>query len=209
MATSKKAEKAAIRSRIRAHRQAMTEEKEQFFNEQLFSCLSRMPEIAGASAIYTYISYQKEVDTRRILVYLWELGKAVAAPRVLGEGQMEFFEIHSFADLEPGCMGILEPKLHCRKADAPRAVVLTPGLAFDRLGHRIGYGGGFYDRFFAREPEHRRIGLAFDYQLYDSIPAEACDRRLDRLLAAGEGKVQVYEFERDRQTGEGGVQGLK
>lgn len=206
MATSKKAEKAAIRSRVRAARQAMSAEKEQFFNEQLFSCLSRMPEIAGASAVYTYISYQREVDTRMLLVYLWGLGTSTAAPRVLGSGRMEFFEIHSFDDLEPGCMGILEPKPHCLRADCPGAVVLTPGLAFDRRGHRIGYGGGFYDRFFAREPEHRRIGLAFDYQLYDSIPAEACDRKLDQLLAAGEGKVQVYEFKRNRHSGKGGIQ---
>lgn len=195
-----------IRREIKAARAVLTEEREQFWNEQLFSCISRMPEITGASAVYSYVSYQHEADTLRLLDFFWQQGIRTAVPKVFGAGHMDFFVIASLADLELGRMGILEPRPDCPSAKDRSAVVITPGLAFDLCGRRIGYGGGYYDRFFAREPEHLRIGLAHSFQLYETIPAENNDMCVDCLIVSGEREGTRYEFERDRKTGTGCIQ---
>jgi 5-formyltetrahydrofolate cyclo-ligase len=92
--------------------------------------------------------------------------KTVAVPRVSGE-TMDFFIIHNESDLEPGHFNILEPKPHCEPLYAyHNAVCITPGLIFTEDGHRLGYGKGYYDRFFAGRPEVLKIGLAFDKNVY-------------------------------------------
>ena len=106
-----------------------------------------------ADLLLAYVSYNTEVHTHGIIEKALEDGKRVAVPRCAENHQMHFYEITSFADLEPGCKGILEPAAHLSAPlsaeDMAEALCLVPGLAFDALGFRIGYGGGFYDRFLA------------------------------------------------------------
>ena len=202
METSRKYSKAGIRRDIKAARALLAGGKEQFWNEQLFSCISRMPEIINASLVYCYISYNHEADTRQLLGFLWEHGIRTAVPKVLGAGQMAFYEIFSMADLEPGLMGIPEPGAGSQPVRGQQAAVITPGLAFDRNGYRVGYGGGYYDRFFASEPQHLRIGIAYEFQVYDSLPSDDYDEQLDYLIVSGDRKGKCYEFDRNRNTGQ-------
>ena len=205
METSKKSDKAVIRREIKTARRLLTDSKEQFWNEQLFSCISRMPEIINASFVYCYISCNHEADTRQLLDFLWASGIRTAAPKVLGAGRMVFYEISSMADLEPGTMGIPEPVPGCKPVGEQQAVVLTPGLAFDRRGYRVGYGGGYYDRFLAAEPQHVRVGIAYQFQLYDRVPSDHYDEQLDCLIVSGDRKGKRYEFDRNRKTGQSSI----
>lgn len=94
------------------------------------------------------------------------LGKRVAVPKVYGETDMRFLWLDDPARIAPGAYGIPEPVDDGPEADDPAALVLMPGLAFDPQGHRLGYGGGFYDRFLAAEP-HPTIALCY------ALPAAA------------------------------------
>ena len=126
-----------------------------------------------------YHAHHDEADPALLLARLVEMGCAIAFPRVIKDRPLEFHHVPDGDVLEPGSFGIPEPLAHW-----PRAVpdvLLVPLLAFDAQGHRLGYGGGFYDRTLAalKVPA---IGVAYAGQETDSIPHEAHDRTLDMVL---------------------------
>ena len=82
----------------------------------------------------------------------WDDGKEVAVPRVDGDGIMHFYYLRSLKDLEPGAFGIMEPRADCRICETEEGLLLMPGVAFDEQGHRVGYGGGYYDRYLEKHP---------------------------------------------------------
>ena len=133
-------------------------------------------------AVYAYVSLPDEVGTKPILELLWRQQIPVSVPKVSGQ-EMDFYQIRSFSDLEKGCMGILEPVKGLPKSRETGALVLVPGLAFDHAGFRLGYGGGYYDRFLKAETRHQTIGLAYEIQLVEAVPHEEWDQPLDRILA--------------------------
>lgn len=207
MEMSNQAMKGRIRSEVKQRRAAMTAKEAQTANGQIFARLCDMPELLTAPMVYCYVSGNMEADTHKLLEFLWRRGVPTAVPRVLGGGEMDFFIIHSFADVEPGAMGILEPRGHCRRIATapplvtetmpPRDVVVTPGLAFDRRGNRIGYGGGYYDRFLGCHPQKLRVGLAFAFQLYEGLPADEMDQRVDILVLSGDRDGQIQRWDRE------------
>lgn len=140
--------------------------------------------------IYLYLDVRNEAGTRQILVELWRRGIRTAVPKA-SQRELVFYEITPFfgssgEELRPGYMGIPEPvEEACSRAEEPEALVVVPGVAFDRQGFRLGYGGGFYDRFFAREPKHSRWALAYGFQVMDEIPAEEWDQRMDKIITPG------------------------
>ena len=86
--------------------------------------------------------------------------------------------------MEKGYAGIPEPVADGPVADDPTALVLMPGLAFDHEGHRIGYGGGFYDKFLAQEPNHPTLALCYDFQMMEHLDTEEFDIPVDCVLWA-------------------------
>jgi len=86
--------------------------------------------------------------------------------------------------VEKGYANIPEPIADGPVANDKTALVLMPGLAFDHQGHRIGYGGGFYDRFLEKEPKHPTIALCFDFQMVDELETEEFDIPVDIVLWA-------------------------
>ena len=89
---------------------------------------------------------------------------------------MKFYQITSYDDLEAGYFGILEPKEECKEVNvSENSIVIMPGVAFDRKGNRIGYGKGYYDKYFSRYPEVYKIAIAFSMQIVDEIPADEFD----------------------------------
>lgn len=136
---------------------------------------------AKTHSIYTYVSYRAEVDTKKLIQQAWKDGKKVAVPRVCGE-IINFYQIHSMDDLEPGIKGILEPALHCVQLEEQEAVLLIPGVVFDRAGYRIGYGGGFYDRYLETHPNYLSVALAYECQLIDHVPRQPWDKKIDGII---------------------------
>ncbi len=157
-------------------RQAMLEQRRRLPPEEVLrrsaavcARVERLPELARAPVTLAYAaSKDNEVETRPLIARLLSQGRAVAVPWVMGQGQMAWEQIETMTDLAPGNFGILEPLPSRRIPVAPdeNSVCLVPGLAFTREGLRIGYGGGYFDRFLARY-RGLSIGLAYDFQLVE------------------------------------------
>ena len=110
-------------------------------------------------------------------------GKRVAVPKIYGD-TMKFLYLDDLSRVEKNDMGIPEPIADTPVADDKTALVLMPGLAFTKRGDRMGYGGGFYDRFLAEEPDHPTLALCYDFQMVDSLPTEEFDIPVDTVLWA-------------------------
>ncbi len=174
-------DKKALRAAIRAQKRAMTEEQIWEKSRLLGEQLRADPLYRQASCIYGYLPYNQEVRTTDMLRQALLDGKRVAVPKVYGD-TMRFLYITDFSQIAPGYCGIPEPAFDEPVAQEADALVLMPGLAFDRNGNRMGYGGGFYDQFLAREPEHPTVALCYDFQMVESVPVEDFDRPVDRVL---------------------------
>jgi len=129
------------------------------------------------------LPYNQEVRTVPILEQALADGKRVAVPKVYGD-EMRFIYMTDLTKVAKSAFGIPEPVADGPVADDPTALVLMPGLAFDREGHRIGYGGGFYDKFLAQEPNHPTIALCYDFQMVENLPTEEFDIPVDCVLWA-------------------------
>lgn len=174
-------DKKALRREIRARKAAMTPEQIASCSQALTAMALASPLYREARAIYGYLSYNQEVRTGALLRAALAEGKRVAVPRVFGE-EMRFLWLENLNDVAPGYCGIPEPRADCPQADDPHALVLMPGLAFDPQGHRMGYGGGFYDKFLASEPEHPTLALCYDFQMFDHLETDPHDIPVDQVL---------------------------
>jgi len=199
-------EKRVLRKRMKLLRQQLAPLEKARMDKRLEELFLELPEIREARTVFCYVSYGTETDTSGLIRRLLECGKAVAVPRVEKE-QIVFYHITGAGQLTAGYRGIQEPCDGAGRADDRDAPVLTPGLAFTRSGKRLGYGGGFYDRFFEREPEHRRIALAYPFQIVEEIPEDGFDRRVHQILIperVTETGGYGHGFDADRYAGEGG-----
>ncbi len=174
-------EKKRLRREMLARRDRMEPARADELNRRLWEQMERYQQLWSGMPVYTYISYRREADTRRLVRELWKRGIPVAAPRT-EDGWMEFYRIRSESDLTAGYRGIPEPVCGCEKAEEERALVIVPGAVFDLQGYRIGYGGGYYDRFMAREPGHETMGLAYDFQVVPRLPVEEYDLPVGKIL---------------------------
>lgn len=176
-------DKSALRKMIREKKRAMTEDQIITASEKLAQLFSASPYYQQANAVYGYLPYNQEVRTIPILEQALKDGKRVAVPKVFGD-EMKFIWIDDLSAVSSGYAGIPEPIGDGPVADDLHALVLMPGLAFDPQGHRIGYGGGFYDRFLAAEPNHPTLALCYDFQMLESVETEPFDINVDCVLWA-------------------------
>jgi 5-formyltetrahydrofolate cyclo-ligase len=131
-----------------------------------------------------YANKGSEVETASIDAAARARGLVIAYPRVIGDAIPLAFHAARPDELVSGPFGLREPPLHAPAIDlAQIAVFFVPGLAFDRAGKRIGWGRGHYDATLAAAPRALRVGLAFDFQLIDSVPCEAHDTALHVILS--------------------------
>lgn len=176
-------DKQQIRAAIRARKRAMTEGDICRRSARLLELLTATEAYVRAGTIYGYLPYNQEVRTVPILEQALRDGKAVAAPKVVGE-EMRFILLEDLSQVAKGYAGIPEPIADGPLAQDPKALVLMPGLAFDPQGRRIGYGGGFYDRFLAREPGHPTVALCYDFQVFPKLETDPYDIPVDLVLWA-------------------------
>lgn len=204
-----KERKTSLRKQILKERNSLSEEVRHRMDKQIFKELIRYDEKEPCAAYLSYVNYKSEVSTKEFILWCLEKGKTVFVPKVkpaAKPAEMEFYRIHAWEELETGYQGILEPKIspgrtfgewlaksekdmgHGAKKIYLR--MLLPGAVFDKKGNRIGYGGGFYDRWLA-EWEHltsdkpvvlEKIGLAYEMQVVETLPAERFDKKVDRVI---------------------------
>lgn len=146
--------------------------------------------------VFIYASFQDEPDTSYFMEQCWMQNDRVLVPRIVGAGQFTLHELHKTSDLLPGAWGIPEPGKHTSLWPEGRwqeiDLVVVPGLAFDKTGGRIGFGGGYYDRFMSKlkllkDNGREMIVAAIVFQeqiLAQRIPMEPHDFRVDLLFTA-------------------------
>ena len=176
-------DKKALRQKIREHKRAMTQQQIDEASQRLTELFLATPQYQTAKTIYGYLPYNQEVRTNALLEQALSDGKRVAVPKVYGD-EMEFIYLTNLTAVEKGYSGIPEPIADEPIAHDPTALVLMPGLAFDKQGHRIGYGGGYYDKYLSREPGHPTIALCYEFQMLPQIDTEEFDIPVDCVLWA-------------------------
>lgn len=150
------------------------------YEQRCFSIASKLyafPQWRESDLIAVTVSSQSEVDTWQIIRQGWLENKTVCVPKCDPvQKEMTFYRINSFSSLEAGFGGLYEPSARQCEVIEPEAIsaVIVPGLVFDRQGYRIGFGGGYYDRFLARYTG-QTISLALSFQITDRVPAEPHD----------------------------------
>jgi len=174
-------DKKALRREIGALKKAMTDAEIDQCSAELAEKFFALEEYKKASAIYGYLPYNQEVRTVPILERAIADGKRVAVPKVFGE-VMEFIWLDDLAAVEEGYCRIPEPIANEPVADEPSALVLMPGLAFDRSGGRMGYGGGFYDKYLSEHPGHPTAALCYGFQMMEKLDMEEHDIPVDVVI---------------------------
>ena len=169
-------------------RRAISRRKKEMTPQEIEACSARLAEklfaleaYQKARAIYGYLSYNQEVRTEPILARALAEGKRVAVPKVFGD-RMAFIWLEDLEAVAEGYCRIPEPIADGPEADDPTALVLMPGLAFDRQGGRMGYGGGFYDKYLHDHPGHPTVALCYGFQLLPHVDMEAHDVPVDTVL---------------------------
>lgn len=167
--------RAAIRNRMLAQRAALSEAEWLERSQKIFEALKTDSILQNATVVHCFISIAKrrEVNTEPILKWLQDQGKEVLVP-VMKSRNLLSARFLGMDKLASGVFEVLEPIDRTPVEDTKIEVVLTPLLACDRSGNRLGYGKGFYDNFFSRLASQgvtpRKIGLAFSFQILDHIP---------------------------------------
>lgn len=169
--------KADIRTMTLQARRAMSADDVKANSRAILERLYALPEFARAATVLTFVSSKdNEVNTHPLIETLLREGRTVLVPIANPDRTMTWSRLLDMRELIPARFGILEPAPEfVRPTDPPQdAVVIVPGLAFTPDGHRIGYGGGYFDRFLAHF-KGATISLAFDIQIVESIPTNEHD----------------------------------
>lgn len=175
-------QKAALRQSLKEQRAALDPAQAARWDSAIARNLLQSEAFARADVVFLYLAVRGEVETQPILGAALAAGKRVAAPVCGPGGWMEFRCFAGTHQFAPGRFGIPEPLGSCPVARATAdSLCLVPGLAFDRRGFRLGYGGGYYDRFLPTFPG-RAVGLVRSAFLLEHLPADAFDQRVSAFV---------------------------
>lgn len=142
-----------------------------------------------ADIICTYVAFNQEILTNSFIEYSILNGKKVAVPKVQNQ-EMDFYYITDLSELEIGYYGILEPKTSNKvKEDELKdknVLMIMPGLAFDLKGNRIGYGGGYYDKYLEKHEKVKflKIAFAYEFQILKDIEVDKFDKKVDQIITS-------------------------
>lgn len=177
----------ALRRRLREHRASLTDDERQAAAAAVMARLHEVPILNRAAFVAGYRATRGEVDIDATLTRLGEQGAVVTVPRVVGE-RLEFIPWSRATESTIGKFGIEEPLDGASVPFERHVVVLTPLVAFDRAGRRLGQGGGFYDRMMGQAGASRplMIGVAYSFQEVEQVPVEPWDQPIDAVVTPDE-----------------------
>ncbi len=179
--------KKEIRKKILELKNALSPKEIQDKSNTIFNKLNKIDFYNKANNVMIYVSFGSEVMTKPIIDDSLNKGKRVFIPVTVPKTkQLIISELKDFEkDLQVGHFGVMEPKEEALRPVDPDIIdlVVVPGVAFDKNGYRIGYGGGYYDRFLPRLSERTpKISLAFEMQLIDRVPKDEYDIPVEYIL---------------------------
>ncbi len=188
-------QKTLLRREFTARRDALDASLAEMLDGALCRAVMSLPEFASAATLLLYAPIGREIDVRPLFFAARDAGKAVAFPRTEPSAhRMVFYLVDSLGELAAGSYGIPEPPPD-RPAELSDALCIVPALVFDRDGYRLGYGGGYYDRFLAENS----VGITTaapvrdGFLLSESLPRGVYDRRVDIIVTSKE----VIRFNRE------------
>ncbi|EAQ5876274.1 5-formyltetrahydrofolate cyclo-ligase [Salmonella enterica subsp. enterica serovar Schwarzengrund] len=177
-----------IRRMIRQRRRALTPEQQRRFGQQAAARMLSFPPVVMAHTVAVFLSFDGELDTQPLIEQLWQAGKRVYLPVLhpFSPGNLLFLHYHPQSALVTNRLKIREPRLDVRDV-LPLAkldVLVTPLVAFDEGGQRLGMGGGFYDRTLQNWQQHKilPVGYAHDCQLVEKLLVEEWDIPLPAVV---------------------------
>ena len=188
--------KKEMRKKMLSLRDSLSEKERMEKSREIAKRLFTLEEFQKAEVVLSYQSFRSEVETTEMNQKIRESGKSLYLPKTYADRkEMAFYRVYSDADLIPGYQGILEPqekepfteKLASLKPE--KVLMLMPGAAFDDKGNRIGYGGGYYDRYLELHPQLHTLALAFDMQVLFEVPAEEQDIKPQLLVT----ETNIYQ----------------
>jgi 5-formyltetrahydrofolate cyclo-ligase len=183
------AHKARLRREVRAKRGAMSVAEAGQASRRAVRRLWSLPFLARARSVAMYLPIAGELDCTPLAIQAWDRGRSVFLPVISG-ARLRFAPLYPGAELRANRLGIMEPAVHARRLRSAREleVIVVPLVAFDEWGHRLGMGGGYYDRTLAFRKQRssvRRphfVGVAFEIQKLEVVPVEEWDVRLDVVV---------------------------
>lgn len=179
-------EKKQVRSLVLARRGELTEQERQEKSLQIAKQVLTLPEYENAHTVMLFLNFRDEVETTGLAEETLKRGKRLVLPRCAPHGVLVPALIGDLSkDIEPGTWGIREPKRDALAEADPATIdlVIVPGAAFDERGNRLGYGGGYYDRFLNRiRPDVPRVAVAFQTQILPEVPVDEYDQKITILV---------------------------
>jgi len=179
-------DKKTLRKKVLENRAKLSKNEVLEYSEIIANKLYETDYYKNAKRIMAFVSFRDEIHTHDIIKTSLEKGKSVAVPVTIPETkELIASELHDFSELEIGYYDILTPKKEFIRIVNPSNIdlVLVPGVVFAEDGYRIGYGGGYYDRFLLKINNNAvKIGLAFDLQVVDKVPYEEFDIPVDLII---------------------------
>ena len=184
-------EKQQLRKRFKQKMQRILPEEKVYCDTRLMENVLGLGIFKLTQTVFLFASTANEPNTHVLIQHCFINGKHVALPRCSpNSNEMDFYYIHSFADLSPGRFGILEPLPGCQKASpGQKGIMLVPGVAFDKTGMRLGQGKGFYDRYL-QGYKGISVGVCFESCLVERLPRNVFDRPVHMLVT----ERAVYDF---------------
>lgn len=185
--------KTKMRKECLSRRASLQDQQRRLKSVSIQKKILDLPEFKQAKTVMLFLNFRDEVETTELAEATLALKKKLVLPRCAPNGVIIPIEVQDLnLDIEPGVWGIREPKLSKGEADPSKIdLVIVPGAGFDLEGNRLGYGGGYYDRFFMRlNPSVPRIAIAFECQIIDKVPIDQHDAKMTVLITENE----IYKF---------------
>ena len=178
-------EKEYLRSKLRKKRDDLSPELRKQKSEKITSFLYGIEEFRRSKNVFCYISYISEVETLPLISDILKKGSDLFVPKIINNTEMIAVKLNSLTNLEPDYIGILTPKTNEILLDIVD-IAIIPGIGFTKKGERLGYGRGYYDRWFSKNMVKVKVGVAFEEQIIAELPLEKTDINMDIVITEKE-----------------------
>lgn len=181
MIESIKKEKAELREFMLNKRKELGLKEKRKYDKAICEALKKVILLSEPEVIHSYLPIKAEIDITPLLQWALEQKIKVVCPKVLPKRQLENLELNHFNDFDYGPFNTIHPAGD-KKYHGDIDLVIMPGLAFDLNHNRLGYGGGYYDRFLLKHPDAVKVAILYPFQLVNKVPVESHDIKMTRLV---------------------------
>lgn len=179
-------EKKSLRKKVLEERKKLNKHEVDILSKNIISYLVKMKDFKNSKTIMTYLSFKEEVDTFKLIEKMMDLNKNIIITHT--DKKEDILIPCKLKDLdeslEKNPFGYFEPKEDTIEEVDPKDIdlIITPGLAFDKKGNRIGYGGGYYDKLLEKTPNAIKIAVSYDFQIFSEVPRGKFDIPVDYIV---------------------------